>query len=317
MPISSQLSALSAAAPVLNERARKAATAAAMTTAAPMPVSTMSATLTAGAEDAKRAGDIGLASQKDSQAQAAELAKTELANYQASKQNNVAALQLVQGKSLAEEQRQQQVRKVKAELIARKQITNDEIESSSRMQRYGIEQDNRLISMTVKQRQDLAKLGGDVKGKLFDARLKFERDEAGRKFSNDRQLADWKISQSKSAVDMQDFINEYKFKSEMKVALLKASAARLQQDLDNGYLMEKLTLDHENDTKIQNEITAMNQKAAREAAGHQERIRAWQAGGTIVGGVIGGVFGVGVGAVGGAAIGGALGTAIGAAVEGG
>lgn len=84
------------------------------------------------------------------------------------------------------------------------QFNQSELDAQARMQEVGLEFDRNLSFMTDAQRADLDRLGRDVRAELFDKRLQFERDEAGRKFTNDRQLWDFNVATAKSEEQLKD-----------------------------------------------------------------------------------------------------------------
>lgn len=160
----------------------------------------------------------------------------------------------------------------------------------------------------------LAGLGRDVKQKLFDSRVSFERDEAGRKLMNEGKLIDHTIASAKSANEFKDRMQSASLMHEKRMSLLKVAhqkiAAALEfeskkkiQDRDQSVL-ESLALAKAN---MDREIADAQANAANNQA-------MWQAGGTIAGAVIGGVVTGGnpAGVAAGASLGSAGGSAAGA-----
>ena len=95
-------------------------------------------------------------------------------------------------------QRAGQLRQNSANLKQAKQLQQDEIAMNARLVSSSVELDNNLSFLTRKQRTDLANLGQYTKQQLFDNRITFAKDELGRKFTNQRQLADYAVSSAQS-----------------------------------------------------------------------------------------------------------------------
>lgn len=79
-------------------------------------------------------------------------------------------------------------------------------------QQQGIEAQQRVSDLQAGAReqamsneQKLANISEQAKQEMFDSRKKFAEDELGRKFTNDRQMADYVVSQAKSQQDLLDY----------------------------------------------------------------------------------------------------------------
>jgi len=221
-----------------------------------------------------------------------------------------------QREELAGAQRQQE-RTLAGETVAsQKRITDEEVQTAERLQRYGIDQDNTLLNVDLETRQQLERIGRDVKEKLFDSRLRFQRDEAGRKFSNERQLADFTLmtAQNKQEFDMKmlKMRQEYK-KEEVMTGMLRQ---KITEAIERGWLTQEQKLDHDmlrELKEIDAELKRREQKAKAKAA---NGMMIAQGLGTVAGAAIGaavtapaGGIGMGAGAAMGASIGGGLGSA--------
>jgi hypothetical protein len=178
----------------------------------------------------------------DTQVQAGELANQ--AEQQAGQQR-LEAQATAQGLQQTQQAAAQQVAEATAEAAQRKQMTADEQASASRMQQVGLDYDGQLAFMSRRQREDLARLGRDVKDKLFTDRLAFERDEVGRKFSNERQLADYTRANAKSDDELRDKVQqvqqahankEYMIDRAYQIAFqrLEQEMARAEQEKDQA-----------------------------------------------------------------------------------
>lgn len=192
-----------------------------------------------------------------------------------------------------------------AERQQKVQLTKEEAAEAERLQRFGIETDARVSFMTRKQREGLAKLGQDVKQRLFDDRLRFERDEAGRKFSNERQLSDWAVATAGSQEALRDRMQQIEQATQRELVVMKAAAARLEQSIKQNFADSERELDQASKARIiqmkadlDREIEAKSARAAAIGNILSGAASGAMAGGAASGGnpwgfVIGGVLGAG------------------------
>ena len=200
------------------------------------------------------------------------------------------------------------------ELQSRKTILGEDIQSAARMQDYGIYVDSDMQFATIKQREDVARLGIDTKTKLFDSRLQFEQNERGRKFTNERQLADYVAATSADTNAFNAKMSKVQDMHKKKLYFMEAAQKQLEAALTRGYLKEKDDLDFHQQEKLATMFAKMKREIARAKSRAANNQAMWQAGGTIIGAVAG-FTPVGI-AMGGptvtAPIGGAAGSMIGA-----
>lgn len=115
------------------------------------------------------------------------------------------------------------------------QMTKDEAARAKKLQDLGLGYDSDLAFMSQKQREDLAKLGRDVKAKLFDDRLTFEGTAQDRKFTSDRQMADYMVASAKSSEDLQNkaqiMTQNYERKAQLYDQAYKVASAELDRQL--------------------------------------------------------------------------------------
>lgn len=133
---------------------------------------------------------------------------------------------------LAEASRAAELSDLQSNLASRKKITQSELTQQQELSKQGIEYDNKLSFMTLKQREDLQKLGGDLNDKLFSDRLKFETDQGKRRFTSARQLSDYKISNAKSQVEFEKAAREMKQQADFDVQVLDAISKRVDARLN-------------------------------------------------------------------------------------
>jgi len=188
-----------------------------------------------------------------------------------------------------------------AERAQKIQFTKEEVAQAERLQKVGIDTEASISFLTNKQREDLAKLGGDLKQQLFDSRLQFERDELGRKFSNDRQMADWAIVSAKSKEDLMNKMQSIQQAQQKELVMLKAAHARLTQALQQGFADEQRELDQASKARM------IQAKADLEKKMQEKEAAAARMGNIISGVASGAMAGASVGGFYGAIIGGAAG----------
>ncbi len=212
----------------------------------------------------------------------------------------------------------EKAKQVNDDLGMRKRVTAAEQESAKRLSSLGIEQDNNLQLMTIRQRQQLAQLGGDVKQQILDSRLQFDRDEMGRKFSNERQLADYAIANAKTQQDFDAHMQTMQETAYRKTQLLQSAFQKINSMVQNSFTSQEQELDNQKKQQLIQLSIALKERIRKEKAKAANTMAQWQAGGTIVGAVVGAVVTGGnpAGAMAGGAIGGSLGTVIGSEAGG-
>jgi hypothetical protein len=236
------------------------------------------------------------------QTQAGELANQ--AQQQASQQQ-LEAQSTAQGLQQAQAAGQQQVREAQAEAAQRTQMTQDEQASAARLQQVGMDYDNQLSFMSRKQRDDLAKLGRDVKDRLFTDRLTFEQDEAGRKFSNERQLADYTVATAKSQDELRNKVQLVQQAQQRQEYVVQRAFDVLNQGLDEQYAKAEQARNQASASRIadiQNQFKLEEQKRARQA-GAMQNVMQGAVSGAGAGFSVGGPWGAVIGAVGGGVMG--------------
>lgn len=160
-----------------------------------------------------------------------------------------------------------------------------------------------------RQAQLLNSIDTNLKGKLVDEQMQFDKDQAGNVLFNTRQLTDYAAVNARSEQDFRDKEQIIQQASDRKIAVMKRANDMLQQTLSEGYLKNKQILDNklkqdiiERQHAIQLQIQAEENKAASRR---------------MMGAGIGTIVGLGVGAAIspaaaplGSSIGGAIGSAL-------
>jgi hypothetical protein len=170
----------------------------------------------------------------------------------------------------------------------------------------------RLRSIT----NQIGALSNNLKQDIFDKQTQFQKDELGRTYWNERQLADWKIKQVKSDEELAEFEQNISQEFEKKMALLQASEKSIRQRLEQEMQKSEQNQDQALMQRLQTaeiELQRKQQKAQARAAQNSAMLGALGTlgGMAIAGGIIAATGGVGAPAA--AAIIGASGTAGGAA----
>jgi len=224
----------------------------------------------------------------------------------------------------AKEQQDQELEQYKTlkieEAESRQTTLESELLLTEQLTQLGIEYDTSLQIATLKQREDLNRLGIDVKSKLIDSRIQFASDNRGRKFTNERQLADYNLISSKDKQEFNSKMKSIQNAHEQKALIRKQSLAHITSALERGYLKEKGDLDRALEiklTEMKRKVEQQSKEDANKAANSQAM---WKAGGTIlfaaggaalamtpVGAAIG-ITSIASGAAGGAVIGGGAGS---------
>lgn len=265
----------------------------------------------AGAMTQQAGQDAGALQQAQTQtaAQAQQVSNAALQN-QASAQ--LAQRKLVQNKALADLSSLKQDEMATAMLQSRKRVMDQEIEAADALQTFGIDQDNSLQMATIQQRKDLQRLGSDVKDKLVDSRIRFEKDEMGRKFTNERQLSDYILSNARTQQEFDSEMRALTKETDQYILTLDMMENKISQALKQGYIREKGDLDRAMGIELARMKQELQKKKQKEMAKKRNNMAAWQAAGTIVGAAVGTVVAPGAGTAVGAQLGGAAGTAAGA-----
>jgi hypothetical protein len=265
-------------------------------------------------QNAAAAGQISLDAQKQTLQGTADLAA------KAVDQAGGDQKALQQTRALGQQETQSQAANTQALSLSRadnastKRITGAEIDSATRVSKLGMEQDNQLLDLSLRQRRELASIGRDVKDQIFDSRLRFEKDENGRKFSNERQLADWAISNAKTEQELQGRFREMQQASDRTIKLLEHSNNQIMEAINRGWLVKEQKLDYEQKRYLLDLKRKMDEKIAKERAKAANRMAVYQGVGMVAGAVIGSmvapVGGTALGATAGASAGAGVGTAV-------
>lgn len=251
---------------------------------------------------ASQAGTAQLQQNAQAQQQAMQTGQMALDITGQEAQQGLAKQELAQQQQLEQQRLQQQGALAREELSSKKTLSNEEIASAKRLSNIGLETDNRVSFLSRKQKEDLSKLGLDVKQKIYDNRIRFERDELGRKFSNERQMADYAIASAKNEQDLRNKMQIMQQIMQKELYMMEQASNKVNIALERGYLDDKRKLDQEQKRKLYDMKKKMDGEIRKKKANNAMIVNGLTAAGA--------VFFGGVGATGGAAAGSALGAVI-------
>lgn len=152
-----------------------------------------------------------------------------------------------------------------------------------------------------------ADLSEDAKREMFDGRMEFQRDEMGRTFMNERQLADYAVTHARDEQQLQNYMQSANQLHDRKIQMLEAGQAKIDQELKFQNSLSEQKQDQALKQRLLTSKRQLEDKIAREKADRANRAGKFSA----VGGIVGGVVGAVVGGPAGAAVGYSAGSALG------
>ena len=251
------LKSLAKAVPGLNQQAQKRAQAAAnvglqqQLGAAPRQVPARAGAQQLAAGQATQMGKVAAQAQAAQQQQMTQVGQMGLQQQQQQAQTGLAQQGMQQAEQLQKQELQQREQLTDAEISNRKRMTQDSIKASQRMQKIGMDYDERLHLLSTQQVKDLNRIGSDVKNKIFDARMAFDRDEMGRKFTNERQLADYAISNAQTEQQSRERLQLMQQQSHRKTQLLQTAYRKISQTLEREMKKSEQDKDFKSLEKLQ------------------------------------------------------------------
>lgn len=169
-----------------------------------------------------------------------------------------------------------------------------------------------LDAESAKASARLARLGEDVKNKILDDNLNFQRDKAGRTLFNERQLADWTVLKARSNEDFEAFKQKSAQYHERYMQLLQQSNKIITAELQRETAKAIQDRDMQRMEVLAKAKRASDKKLAEQAERRSQGAAIGRGVGTIVGATAGAIYGGGApGAIVGAGVGGSLGEAVG------
>jgi len=233
----SNLANLAKAVPGLNAQAQSKAQAAANVQlqqqlgAAPSTTNVTAGAQQLAAQHAGQQGQIAAQGQAAQQQQLAQLGQQGLQQQQQTGQLDLARQEMDQKGQLVKEGLSEKQKLNEADISSRKRMSQSSIQSAQRLQKIGLDYDERLHLLSDQQTKDLSRIGRDIKTKIFDARMTFDRDEMGRKFTNERQLADYTLANSKNEQEARERLQTMQQHSQRKVQMMEFAYKKISQAL--------------------------------------------------------------------------------------
>lgn len=247
-------------------------------------------------------GQQALQAQQTQQQQLGQLAQQGLQQQAGAQQMQLGKQAMLNDKQISEMQRAGKLRQNSASLKQAKQLQDRELKQQERFTSAKMSYDNRLSFLTRKQREDLANLGAYTKQVLFDQRLTFAQDEAGRKFTNMQQLADYAVLSAEKDEDLAMKLQDMQQANEKEIIALQHAHNMLTSKLKFEFERAEKQKDYALMKQLSEMKTALEEKMRRKAARGAMISNIIVGGATIAGAVIGSGTGPG-GAVVGAQIG--------------
>lgn len=209
--------------------------------------------------------------QAQAQTQATQLGAAQgMAQQQAFQgQQGLAKQGIQQAAQLAGKQRDLQVGQASAESKLQRRITDKEIEQAERLQRLGMEQDNKILQLDLNTRKQIQALGADLEDKIFDSRRRFDKSENQRKFTNARQLADFAVGSAQTEQDAMAKLQEIQQSAQMKAIIMQAAHDKIIQELSANTQRTTQSISADSKRKMAEEARKAKlaaQRAASDAA---------------------------------------------------
>lgn len=186
---------------------------------------------------------------------------------------------------------------------SKKDIQDSDIQASELLSQFGIYRNNQIQIAMRSHQEQLGNLGRDLKSKLLDSRLTFEKTEGDRRFTNERQIADYTTTIATSRMEFDSNMRKLENQTKRKIIVMKQVEEEHQAILRRGYITRQGDLNRAHKQYILETSAAIQAKIAREKSRANGRAARWRAGGIIIGGGLGAFTGTPQGVAAGAFIG--------------
>lgn len=195
------------------------------------------------------------------------------------------------------------------------QVQQQAQQQAAKLGQLSLEEKQQQIQKQLQERQfniqrgqremesQLGTLNKELKQRLLDDQVSFQKDELGRTLFNERQLLDYKLATAKSGVEIRELEQKMRQTSQRKLQMLKTAQAKLIQGLGQEFQKGQQELDQEQRKRLIQAKVEIDKKIAREQANARNRGSMFSAIGTLAGVAIGAALvASGAGAPAGAAI---------------
>lgn len=170
------------------------------------------------------------------------------------------------------------------------------------------EQESQANKKAIDFADRLSKLDSNMKTKLLDDQLAFNKDNRGKILFNERQMLDLAAINAKDQADFQRMAQAAEQASKRQIYMWQTVARKINEEMVRNQAKGEQRL-NQNAQRQMIEMKRVAEENARKAANKaKNRMAAWKTGGTMVGMIAGGVVGGPAGASAGGQVGGALGT---------
>lgn len=170
------------------------------------------------------------------------------------------------------------------------QIGQLAVQGQARQQRQaGFEQQIRLDKDQNVFANQLNGIDSRAKNLLLDDQLEFKQDQAGQTLMNQRQRADWVLSNAKNVEEMQNYMQAEEQAYKKELILLESSYNRISTVLDRGYIKEGQALDNAQKKKLLLHKQSLEKAFDKKQNEARNRSSMWKTGGQIIGGIAAGV----------------------------
>lgn len=225
------------------------------------------------------------------------------------------------GAAAATQQGQQAVDAAKSNVAQQSQVGQQAVQQQADQVKNKIAALSQGQQVTqLSDEQKLSQLSAQAKQEMFDSRLHFQRDEAGRTAMNERQLSDYAVLHARDAQQFQNYAQTASQLHDREMELMQAASRKIDAELQAHSALGEQQQNQALKAQLVQAKYDADQAAARAAAKRKNNSTMWQAGGAVVGTVAGAVIGGyvtgGAGTTAGAAAGGAIGSGLGSAIGG-
>lgn len=152
-------------------------------------------------------------------------------------------------------------------------------------QRQGVQFDRAMeLERTIRQNeQRLFNMNRGLANQLVTEQMKFQEDELGRQYLNDRQLADYALISAKSEEDWLNYEQTVTQLSKRRMQLLETAYAKIKQAMTQDWQLGEQGLDQEHKMYLARAKAEIERKIREEQAASANRAAMFSAGGMLLG----------------------------------
>jgi len=147
--------------------------------------------------------------------------------------------------------------------------------------------------------QALANLSEQAKREMFDSRMQFARDEMGREYMNERQLADYAVTHARDVEQLRNYAQSAEQLHQRKLQMMEAAQQRINQELQFQNSLSNQKQDQNLMRQLAESKRSLEERIAKQKADQANRTGTFSTiggiGGAVAGGIIGGPAGAAAG----------------------